>query len=159
FPDDEQDVALGCFDALVDPVSEEALRFRHDGLDPANDRFVEFGLLARGNANVRHFENHLGFLSWLIGRRIVAGSSGDFEAGLASSGKRDHAGGSMPTNQRRAVLQTAAAMTVGAVAGCATESRAKNETRTPFTVDATYIAIAGTDTMFPVRRIYCIGRN
>ena len=65
----------------------------------------------------------------------------------------------MPTNRRRAVLQSAAAMTVGAVAGCATQSRANSAVRTPFTVDATYIAIAGTDVMFPVRRIYCIGRN
>ncbi|HEX4829033.1 MAG TPA: fumarylacetoacetate hydrolase family protein [Xanthobacteraceae bacterium] len=65
----------------------------------------------------------------------------------------------MPTNRRRAMLQSAAAMTVGAVAGCATESRAKNEIRTPFSVESTYVAIAGSDAMFPVRRIYCIGRN
>jgi 2-keto-4-pentenoate hydratase/2-oxohepta-3-ene-1,7-dioic acid hydratase in catechol pathway len=31
--------------------------------------------------------------------------------------------------------------------------------RTPFAVPATYIPVAGSDEMFPVRRIYCIGRN
>jgi 2-keto-4-pentenoate hydratase/2-oxohepta-3-ene-1,7-dioic acid hydratase in catechol pathway len=65
----------------------------------------------------------------------------------------------MQDNKRRAVIQSAAAMTVGAVAGCATPGVAKNGVRTPFDVGATYIAIAGNDEMFPVRRIYCIGRN
>jgi 2-keto-4-pentenoate hydratase/2-oxohepta-3-ene-1,7-dioic acid hydratase in catechol pathway len=60
---------------------------------------------------------------------------------------------------RRGALQTAAAMTVGAVAGCAAPGHASNAPRTPFTVPDTYIPIAGTDQMFPVRRIYCIGRN
>src|SRR5204862_3710494 len=54
---------------------------------------------------------------------------------------------------------SAAAMTEGAVAGCATQSRASSGVKTPFSVDSTYIAIAGSDEMFPVRRIYCIGRN
>jgi fumarylpyruvate hydrolase len=31
--------------------------------------------------------------------------------------------------------------------------------RTPFTVPQTFIPIAGTADLFPVRRIYCIGRN
>ncbi len=65
----------------------------------------------------------------------------------------------MQDHNRRAALQTAAAMTVGAVAGCATPSVAGNGVKTPFSVGATYIAIAGSDEMFPVRRIYCIGRN
>jgi len=64
----------------------------------------------------------------------------------------------MTQNKRRAVMQSAAAMTVGAVAACAAPGRA-NAVKTPFTVNATYIAIAGSDEMFPVRRIYCIGRN
>jgi 2-keto-4-pentenoate hydratase/2-oxohepta-3-ene-1,7-dioic acid hydratase in catechol pathway len=62
------------------------------------------------------------------------------------------------TNRRRA-LQTAAAMTVGAVAGCAAPGMASNAPKTPFTVADTYIPIAGSDLQFPVRRIYCIGRN
>jgi 2-keto-4-pentenoate hydratase/2-oxohepta-3-ene-1,7-dioic acid hydratase in catechol pathway len=60
---------------------------------------------------------------------------------------------------RREALQTAAAMSVGAVAGCATPGTASNAPKTPFTVAATYIPIAGTDMKFQVRRIYCIGRN
>ena len=62
------------------------------------------------------------------------------------------------TNRRRA-LQTATAMTVGAVAGCAAPGMASNAPKTPFTVADTYIPIAGSDLQFPVRRIYCIGRN
>ena len=65
----------------------------------------------------------------------------------------------MPQNKRRAVIQSAAAMTVGAVAGCAMPGLAGNSVKTPFTVGSTFIAIAGSDEMFPVRRIYCIGRN
>jgi fumarylpyruvate hydrolase len=65
----------------------------------------------------------------------------------------------MTDHSRRAALQSAAAMTVGAVAGCATPGLAGNGVKTPFSVGATYIAMAGTDEMFPVRRIYCIGRN
>ena len=65
----------------------------------------------------------------------------------------------MTQNKRRAVMQSAAAMTVGAVAGCATPGHAGNGVKTPFSVGSTYIAIAGSDEMFPVRRIYCIGRN
>jgi len=63
------------------------------------------------------------------------------------------------TIDRRAALQTAAAMTVGAVAGCATPGHAGDSPRMPFTVPRTYIPIAGSDLQFPVRRIYCIGRN
>jgi 2-keto-4-pentenoate hydratase/2-oxohepta-3-ene-1,7-dioic acid hydratase in catechol pathway len=65
----------------------------------------------------------------------------------------------MTTIDRRGALQTAAAMAVGAVAGCATPGRAGTPVKTPFEVADTYIAIAGSDQVFPVRRIYCIGRN
>jgi 2-keto-4-pentenoate hydratase/2-oxohepta-3-ene-1,7-dioic acid hydratase in catechol pathway len=43
--------------------------------------------------------------------------------------------------------------------GCATPGIAQQQAKTPFQVSATYIPIAGSDEMFPVRRIYCIGRN
>ncbi|HTN50579.1 MAG TPA: fumarylacetoacetate hydrolase family protein [Burkholderiaceae bacterium] len=65
----------------------------------------------------------------------------------------------MSSIDRRGALQTAAAMTVGAVAGCAGPGSANTSPKTPFSVPDTYIAIAGSDQMFPVRRIYCIGRN
>ena len=48
---------------------------------------------------------------------------------------------------------------VGAVAGCAVPGRAAQGPKTPFTVPATHVPIAGSELMFPVRRIYCIGRN
>ena len=37
--------------------------------------------------------------------------------------------------------------------------RRQGATRTPFAVAPTFIPIVGTDLLFPVRRIYCIGRN
>ena len=60
---------------------------------------------------------------------------------------------------RRSILNTSATMAVGAVAGCALPGAAQQGVKTPFTVPATYVPIVGSDQMFPVRRIYCIGRN
>ena len=60
---------------------------------------------------------------------------------------------------RRSMLNTSATMTVGAVAGCALPGTAAQDVKTPFTVPATYVPIVGSELMFPVRRIYCIGRN
>src|SRR5438046_1138706 len=69
-------------------------------------------------------------------------------------------GGNMPTNKRRELLQAAAAL---AATGVATQTRAAADTamtiRTPFEVADTFIPIAGSAEQFPVRRIYCIGRN
>jgi 2-keto-4-pentenoate hydratase/2-oxohepta-3-ene-1,7-dioic acid hydratase in catechol pathway len=63
----------------------------------------------------------------------------------------------MTKTTRRELLQAAAALAAGgAVAGA---RAADAPPRTPFTVAPTYIPIAGTDQVFPVRRIYCIGRN
>jgi 2-keto-4-pentenoate hydratase/2-oxohepta-3-ene-1,7-dioic acid hydratase in catechol pathway len=68
----------------------------------------------------------------------------------------------MPELDRRSALRSAAALSVGAAigtinAGCATA--VGGGPKTPFTVPDTYVPIAGSDLMFPVRRIYCIGRN
>jgi fumarylpyruvate hydrolase len=67
-----------------------------------------------------------------------------------------------PTTRRNA-LQSAAAMTVGAAVGTITAGCAApgdmTSVKTPFTVPATLVPIAGSDMLFPVRRIYCIGRN
>jgi len=62
---------------------------------------------------------------------------------------------------RRAALHTAAAMTVGAAVGTAATGCASTgaSAKTPFAVADTFVPIAGTDLQFPVRRIYCIGRN
>ncbi len=62
-------------------------------------------------------------------------------------------------NSRRRWLATGAAMTTGAVVGCAAPVTAADKARTPFTVATTTIPIVGSDQVFPVRRIYCIGRN
>ena len=63
----------------------------------------------------------------------------------------------------RSLLGTSTTMglsaAVGALAGCALPGQAQQGPRTPFTVADTYIPIVGSDLMFPVRRIYCIGRN
>jgi fumarylpyruvate hydrolase len=61
---------------------------------------------------------------------------------------------------RRSMLNTSATMAVGAVTGCALPGTAQQPAvKTPFTVPAAHVPIVGSDLMFPVRRIYCIGRN
>jgi fumarylpyruvate hydrolase len=60
---------------------------------------------------------------------------------------------------RRRWLATGAAMTTGAVVGCAAPASANLEPRTAFAVARVGVPIAGSDMVFPVRRIYCIGRN
>ncbi|MFZ4408229.1 MAG: fumarylacetoacetate hydrolase family protein [Paracraurococcus sp.] len=61
------------------------------------------------------------------------------------------------TSTRRGLVRTAAA---GSAALAAGPALAANAAPTPiFTVPATTIPIVGTEAVFPVRRIYCIGRN
>ncbi len=60
---------------------------------------------------------------------------------------------------RRGMLQAAGLMTAGAVAGCAMPVGANDRARTPFAVAQTLLPIVGSSEMFPVRRIYCVGRN
>ena len=62
---------------------------------------------------------------------------------------------------RRSLLNTSAAMAAGALAGCALpgQADAPATAKTPFRVAQTSIPIVGSDQRFPVRRIYCIGRN
>ena len=45
------------------------------------------------------------------------------------------------------------------LAGCALPTTAKDSPSTPFAVATTTIPIVGSTDVFPVRRIYCIGRN
>ena len=61
--------------------------------------------------------------------------------------------------KRRQFFQNSALVTSGALVGCATPGIAANSPKTPFSVPATYIPIVNSDEMFPVRRVYCIGRN
>ncbi len=65
----------------------------------------------------------------------------------------------MKSRQRRDVLKTATALLVGGAASQAMPSLGADAPKTPFNVAATFIPIAGMSEMFPVRRIYCIGRN
>lgn len=60
--------------------------------------------------------------------------------------------------QRRDFFQGSAMAGAVALSGCATSGSAQQQ-RTPFMVPGTYIPVAGSDEVFPVRRIYCIGRN
>lgn len=61
--------------------------------------------------------------------------------------------------QRRHFFQNTAMVTTGAIAGCTLPGYADHQIKSPFKVPATHIPIVGSDEMFPVRRIYCIGRN
>jgi 2-keto-4-pentenoate hydratase/2-oxohepta-3-ene-1,7-dioic acid hydratase in catechol pathway len=63
------------------------------------------------------------------------------------------------TMNRRGMLQAAGLMTAGAVAGCAVPVTAQDRPKTPFAVAQTMLPIVGSSEQFPVRRIYCIGRN
>jgi len=63
---------------------------------------------------------------------------------------------------RRKVLSTSGAAAVAALAGCATAGAGSSSgagSRTVFSVAQPMLPIVGTSEMFPVRRIYCIGRN
>jgi hypothetical protein len=60
---------------------------------------------------------------------------------------------------RRSLFGTTATLGLGALAGCALPGVAQNSVKTPFGVPDTTIPIADSDLLFPVRRIYCIGRN
>ncbi|MDB5874324.1 MAG: nagK 1 [Ramlibacter sp.] len=60
---------------------------------------------------------------------------------------------------RRNFFGTSAAAAATGLAGCAVAGPGGAAPRTPFAVPATYIPVVGSDEMFPVRRIYCIGRN
>ena len=65
---------------------------------------------------------------------------------------------------RRSILKTSGAALGGALAaaGCATgaaDGSGNNAPRSPFKVASVTLPIAGSSEVFPVRRIYCIGRN
>ena len=61
--------------------------------------------------------------------------------------------------KRRSMIETSATLGLGALAGCALPGTAAQANKTPFTVADIYVPIVGSDMQFPVRRIYCIGRN
>jgi len=65
----------------------------------------------------------------------------------------------MPRRNRRDLLKTGLAMSAGAVAASALPASAQTSPKVVVNVAPTYIAIAGSTDLIPVRRIYCIGRN
>ena len=68
----------------------------------------------------------------------------------------------MEQQSRRDVLKSGAAVAMGALGatvGCATTGTGSTNATPLFSVAATTIPIAGSSDVFPVRRIYCIGRN
>ena len=60
---------------------------------------------------------------------------------------------------RRHFFQNSSWVTVGAVAGCALPGVAQQPVKAPFALAGISIPIVGSEEVFPVRRIYCIGRN
>ena len=66
----------------------------------------------------------------------------------------------MATQERRMLLQMAAAVGASALSGCAAQAApAGGAARPLFALPAVTIPVVGSDQVFPVRRIYCIGRN
>ena len=59
----------------------------------------------------------------------------------------------------RHFFETSVAASAGALVDLSGSSVAAQTVKTPFEVPATYIPVVGSDEFFPVRRIYCIGRN
>ncbi len=60
---------------------------------------------------------------------------------------------------RRHFFQSSALVSTGALVGCVTPGVAQQQVKTPFAVPQVHVPIVGSDEQFPVRRIYCIGRN
>ena len=65
----------------------------------------------------------------------------------------------MRHHNRRQILKAGLAASAGAVAAYATQAAAQSAPKAVVSVPVTTIAIAGSSDVFPVRRIYCIGRN
>jgi fumarylpyruvate hydrolase len=63
------------------------------------------------------------------------------------------------SSKRRQLLRGASMLAAGGVAAYAMPGTATAQQRSPFSVSPTFIPIAGSSELFPVRRIYCIGRN
>ncbi len=65
----------------------------------------------------------------------------------------------MSEKNRRDVMKTGAVAALGALAGCAIPAGAGRTMKTLFPLSQITIPVVGSDVQFPVRRIYCIGRN
>jgi len=61
--------------------------------------------------------------------------------------------------RRNSLKAGMATVVASALAGTARDASAHESPKTPFTVSQTSIPILDSQAVFPVRRIYCIGRN
>src|SRR5436190_408379 len=68
-------------------------------------------------------------------------------------------GRGMRTEGHGRSIVTSAASSSGGAATHMISAQAQVTERSPFVVAQTFIPVAGSDQLFPVRRIYCIGRN
>jgi len=60
---------------------------------------------------------------------------------------------------RRYFFESSAVVSTSALVGMSGNAAAAQTVKTPFEVAGVYIPVVGSDEFFPVRRIYCIGRN
>jgi 2-keto-4-pentenoate hydratase/2-oxohepta-3-ene-1,7-dioic acid hydratase in catechol pathway len=60
---------------------------------------------------------------------------------------------------RRHFFESSALVSTGALVGMSGNAAAAQTVKTPFEVAGVYIPVVDSDEFFPVRRIYCIGRN
>jgi fumarylpyruvate hydrolase len=60
---------------------------------------------------------------------------------------------------RRHFFESSAVVSTGALVGMSGNAAAAQTVKTPFEVAGVYIPVVDSDEFFPVRRIYCIGRN
>jgi 2-keto-4-pentenoate hydratase/2-oxohepta-3-ene-1,7-dioic acid hydratase in catechol pathway len=60
---------------------------------------------------------------------------------------------------RRHFFESSAVVSTSALVGMSGNAAAAQTVKTPFEVAGVYIPVLGSDEFFPVRRIYCIGRN
>src|SRR5579862_1746848 len=65
----------------------------------------------------------------------------------------------MKSPKRRQLLQTAGLLAAGGAGVCAAPRVDAAASAALFSIAPTYIPVAGSADLFPVRRIYCIGRN
>ena len=60
---------------------------------------------------------------------------------------------------RRYFFESSAVVSTSALVGMSGNAAAAQTVKTPFEVAGVYIPVVDSDEFFPVRRIYCIGRN
>ena len=65
----------------------------------------------------------------------------------------------MAENSRRDILKSAGTLSFASLAGVSSPASAQSEQKPLFPIKSAFIPIIGSDHVFPVRRIYCIGRN